>query len=71
MQNRSQQIWNPHGDEVTFVKYMGLVSMDADTTKENGALGLDLQAKCRTIANYASGKYVSGKWQDARRIYMV
>jgi hypothetical protein len=50
---------------------MGLVSMDEDTTQENGALGLDLQAKCGMIAKDASGKYVSGKWQDSRRIYMV
>ena len=71
MQKRSRQIWNPHGDEVMLVNYTGLVSMDKDTTQQNGALGLDLQAKCGMIAKDASGRHVSGTWQDMRRIYMV
>ena len=39
IQTRSLQIWNPHGDEVTLVNYMGLASIDGDTTRENGAIG--------------------------------
>ena len=46
MQNQPRQIWNPHGDAVTLKKYMGLVAMGEDTTRENGALGLDVAAKC-------------------------
>ena len=50
---------------------MGLVTMDKDITEQNGALGLDLQSKCGMLVKEEVGKYVNGKYQDARRIYFV
>ena len=71
MQRRSRQIWNPFGDNVTLTNNMGLVTMDEDTTAENGALGLDIAAKCRLLVKKENGKWALKKYADARRVYFV
>ena len=50
---------------------MGLIAMDEDTTRQNGALALDLASKCGLLTKDATGKWVPGKDADVRRIYVV
>ena len=45
--------------------------MDEDTTRQNGALALDLASKCGLLTKDATGKWVPGKDADVRRIYIV
>ena len=60
MQLRSREIWNPFGHCVTLTNYMGLVAIDEDTTNQNGALGLDIAAKCGLLVKNRDGKWVIG-----------
>ena len=71
MQKQSRRIWNPHGDDVTLTNYMGLVTMDEDTTRENGALGLDVAAKCGLLVKNGSGQWSLADDADTRRVYFV
>ena len=70
-QRQSRRIWNPDGDKPSHQSYMGLVAMDEDTSRQNGALGLDLSSKCALLAKDANGKWIPGKDADVRRIYIV
>ena len=50
---------------------MGLVTMDEDTTRQNGALGLDVAAKCGLLVKGTHGQWYLSDHADARRVYFV
>ena len=45
--------------------------MDEDTTRQNGALGLDVAAKCGLLVKGTHGQWYLSDHADARRVYFV
>ena len=51
--------------------FMGLGTMDEDTTNQNGALGCDIAAKAGLLVKNQIAQWAVEKYADSRRIYFV